>query len=102
MIFNSGLNTVTNNSFNINGIIENYTIASGNNISAGDFVSYINNSKGKDTRLNDSYFGNYKPRAIEAVALTNNKVFIAYEEDGMGLKGMVCTIEGVTITTEID
>lgn len=83
----------------INGLIEEYEIAAGENISAGDFVSWLSGDAeiGADTQLSTS---NYSGLTISAVALSDNKVFIAYatDDDNVGLSGVVCTISGITFT----
>lgn len=87
--------------FDINGIIEEYTVASGGNVNAGDFVKFVNEI-GTDTAINSSttYTGN----VISAVALSKNKVFIAhsYDKSNNYLYGMVCTINGTVITMGAD
>lgn len=80
---------------NIQGIIEEYT-ASGN-ISAGDFVNYIQNL-GTDTSLSSTKYYGYN---ISAVALSQNKVFIAHgsrSSNNKYLNGIICTISNNTIS----
>ena len=62
----------------INGIVEEYKVASGGNISTGDFVKYLNEtSSGNITNYAiDTTSGGYY--AIDAVQLTENKIFIVY------------------------
>lgn len=75
----------------INGIIEEYTVASGGNVSAGDFVKFVN-EYGTDTQLDTG-------KIKSAVLLNENKVFIAYGKgNNILLYGIVCTISGTTIT----
>lgn len=62
----------------INGIVEEYKVASGGSVSTGDFVKYLNEvGSGSITNYAiDTTSGNYT--AISAVQLTDNKIFIAY------------------------
>ena len=89
----------------INGIIEEYKVASGNNISAGSFVKFVNDygTQGlKNDLLLDSI--KYSGNIGSAVALSENSVFIAYQrlpDNNNSINypyGVVCTIEGDTIT----
>lgn len=62
----------------INGIVEECKVASGGNISTGDFVKHLNDV-GRGSITNhaiDTASGNYY--TISAVRLTDNKIFIAY------------------------
>lgn len=138
----------------IDGIIEEYKVASGGNVSAGDFVSFfesfVKNASTPmlyDTTQNDNTtrcavalddkrvfiaFGynklygvictinngeielgtitvlstvNQAGRKISAVKLSNNKIFIAHSYVSVNdywLNGMVCTINGITITVNED
>ena len=91
----------------INGIIKDYYAYARENISAGDLVEYINGVASKidcgtsvDTQLStESYTG----RTISAVALDNNRVFIAHSyQSSYYLYGMVVTINGATIVCGTD
>lgn len=91
----------------INGIIKDYYAYAGENISAGDLVEYVNGVAGKtdygesvDTQLiNSTYAG----LTISAVALDENRVFIAHSYSSYtNLYGMVVTIDGATITAGTD
>lgn len=87
----------------INGIIKDYYAYAGENISAGDLVEYINGVAGKvdygesvDTQLSDV---EKSGRTISAVALGENRVFVAYSYSAdLYLYGVVVTIDGATIT----
>ena len=94
----------------INGIIESYKVAAGDNISAGSFVEYINVNKtegiGREVLLDDEISaGNY----MSAVPLDNQRVFLvwtAYPEYTQGSMSyyaktyaQVITISDMTITT---
>lgn len=87
----------------INGIIKDYYAYAGENISAGDLVEYVNGAAGKkdygesaDTSVNTVINSGY---AISAVALDENRVFIAHSYNtGYSLRAVVCTIDGATIT----
>ena len=43
----------------INGIIEEYKVASGGNVNAGDFVRLINNKFGDDISLETTNYNSY-------------------------------------------
>ena len=77
----------------INGIIEQYKISAGENISAGDFVEFINNIRTKLGSL-------YSYVAPSCILLEENKVFIAYSHgSSYYLYGAIITIDGLSITT---
>lgn len=88
----------------INGIIEEYKVASGGNVNAGDFVKFVENEYGTENRLDTTpHSGDY----ISAVLIETNKVFVVYTI-GQGttsfkfnLYGMMCTIERTTITAGV-
>lgn len=90
--------------FNINGIIESYKVAAGENISAGDFVSWLTGDVdyGTDTKLSSTaQMATYE---MSAVALSDDKVFIAHAEGSSGycyLYGTLCTVSGTTITINV-
>jgi hypothetical protein len=91
----------------INGIIQDYYAYASENISAGDFVEFINGVAGQttgtsvDTMLNNSTTN--AGYAITAVVLDSNRVFIAHDGDsGHYLYGMVVTINGRSITAGTD
>ena len=96
-----------NNGVNIKGVIEEYTVAAGENISAGDFVSFVNDHGSNTSIVNNSYYEGY---VISAVALSESKVFIAHSRSTSSgsittnqyLYAVVCTINGTTITAETD
>ena len=84
----------------IHGVLKEYTVASGNSVSAGDFVTFVNNadfSGSSDHTLNSTAASR---QVISATALSDNKVFIAYHVNDSGhcLKGLICTINGTSIT----
>lgn len=86
----------------IQGIVNQYQIQSGENISAGDFIEFINNygnniTKGTDTQLNSNNYSGYPP--LSAVTLSSNKVFVVSSYDNSKLYGQVCTINNSSITT---
>lgn len=79
----------------INGILQEYVIKAGETISAGDFVEFVHSGFG----LNASTGGSITSVAsavhyIAACALSNNKIFLAYD------RGYCCivTIDGATIS----
>ena len=92
----------------INGIIKDYYAYAGENISAGDLVEYVNGVAGKvdygessDTVIDSS--NTYTGRWISALALDANRVFIAHSyTSGLKLYGIVCTVNGATITLGAD
>jgi hypothetical protein len=96
----------------INGIIKDYYAYAGENISAGDLVEYVNGIAGKkdygesvDTQLSTQTDSG---QTISAVALDESRIFIAHSYpaskagSGSYLYGMVCTINGATITKGTD
>lgn len=79
----------------INGILQEYVIKAGETISAGDFVEFVHSGFG----LNASTGGAITSVAsaayhIAACALSNNKIFLAYD------KGYCCivTIDGAAVS----
>ncbi len=91
----------------INGIIKDYYAYAGENISAGDLVEYVNGVAGEtdygesiDTQLSTT---TYTGSSISAVALDESRVFIAHSySSALKLYGMVCTVNGATITLGAD
>lgn len=84
---------------NIDGIVEKYRVAAGENVKAGDFVEFVNN-EGTDM------VGMHICRtAISAVALSEDKVFVAYLTSTDGnykIHGKICTINGTKINYGLD
>lgn len=83
---------------NINGIIESYKVAASENISAGDFVSFLNGNVegGTDTAINTS---SRTGSTISAVALDDNRVFIAHNYGTNNyMYGIVVTVSKTAIT----
>ena len=93
-------NSSSNSNLKINGIIEEYTVASGGNVNAGDFVKFINNfTVNEDTKLSTAAGTG---GVISAIQLTDNKVFIAHI-DNYHLYGMIVTINkdnSITVGTD--
>jgi hypothetical protein len=91
----------------INGIIKDYYAYAGENISAGDLVEYVNGIAGStnlgtsvETDLVTSKYAGYK---ISAVALNENKVFIAHSySTSYYLYGVVVTIDGASLVVGTD
>ena len=90
----------------INGIIKNYYVYAGENISAGDLVEYINGISSTttetsvDTQLSST---DYAGDVISAVQLDNSRIFIAHSYSAdYYLYGIVVTINGTTITAGTD
>lgn len=84
----------------INGVIEQYKVYAGNNISAGDFVSFVQNMVTDETTQlsstnNTSYY-------INVTQLSDTTAFIVYGGTSSTLYGMVVTLSGNTITTSAE
>lgn len=90
-----GRNNLGGGSLDINGIIEEAK-AQGV-VNAGDFVrfltDYSESNKSSNTAINTT---SGTDKAMSAVALDKNRVFIAYFHP-VGVSGIVCTIQGSTI-----
>ena len=78
----------------INGIIESYVASAGGSITAGDFVTFVNDfGTGAQTRISGvSVYG------LSAATLSSDKVFVLYRNTSNQLAAVVCTISGTTIT----
>lgn len=76
----------------INGIIEEYKVANGGNVNAGDFVNFINNYNFEmnNILINSSFSSSYN---ISAVALSEDKIFITYGSASSKIVGKVCIID---------
>ncbi len=86
-----------------NGIIQEY-LTTADTIDANTFVEFVNTNDytlSADTELSSSYYSYAYARAVK---LSDNKVFIVHNSntDTMGLNGMVCEINGDTITHGAD
>ena len=88
----------------LNDVIEEYRyVAAGKQIKAGDLVNYINGVAGKtdygesvDTQLLANANAG---KVISAIKLDDKRVFIAHNNSNSHvLYGIVCTIDGATIT----
>lgn len=77
---------ISSDSFTINGIIEEYKVAAGETVNAGDFVEFINQLGGYT--LSNSSISN-----IDACELAVNKVFIAYSSSANSNKGIATILE---------
>lgn len=90
----------------INGLIENYYVYAGENVSAGGFVEFVNGiaSKKTETSVDTPISTNsYNGKTISAVVLDDNRVFIAHSHStNYYLLGIVCTINGATIIPGVD
>ena len=86
----------------INGIIEDYYVYAGENVSAGDFVEFINgisNSKTETSSITQLTFISGSTTAgdeTRALLLSSGKVLVIYYSQY--LYGIVCTVNGTTIT----
>lgn len=91
----------------INGIIENYYVYAGENVSAGDFVEFINGIANQinygtstDTVLNSA---TYSGEFISATLLSDGNVLVLHSSSSSYyLYGMVCTVNGSVITKGTD
>ena len=87
----------------VNGIIEQY-LAESTTVDANTFVEFINHFYNDETLVDGKYAG----LSVSAVLIDTNKVFIAHRSGGSDtstynyLNGIVCTINGNTITTGSD
>lgn len=99
--------------FKIKGIIEDYYVYAGENISAGSFVEFVNGVAGQTTgtktvtedSVDTSIVAtDWAGRNVSAVALSDNRVFIAHNNNGTSyyLNAVVCTISGSKITVGTD
>ena len=91
----------------IKGIYEEYKVASGGNVCVGDFVNiltdYSETDEIKDTAIRASVNSTNTGKKFSAVALNSSKVFIAHSYgSNYHLYGIVCTINGTTITVGTD
>lgn len=91
---------------NINGIIKDYHVYAGENVSAGDLVEYINGiasqriETSSDVRLLET---TQTADFISALALDDKRVFIAHSYGSdWHLYGVVVTIDGTSITCGTD
>lgn len=96
--------------FNINGIIADYYVSAGTTVNAGDFVDFVNGVAGQtnygtstDTPLVESTNYGY---TVSATKIADNKVFVAHgssnSTSGGYVYGIICTVEGATITYGTD
>ena len=86
---------------NINGIIQDYYVYAGEKVSAGDFVEFVNGVASRTTETSGDIVVSEISECgetISACKLTENKVFVAHKDDDYHLYGIVCTIDGATIT----
>ena len=74
----------------INGIIDTYIVEAGENINAGDFISFVNRMLSYENSSNS---------APSAILLEPNKVFIAHAYSNSNyLYSTIVTIDGTTMT----
>lgn len=78
----------------VNSIIEEYTVASGGNVKAGEFVRYVNDN---NLDITNSMFGNNQCEKLDMILLNDKKVFIVYKEN-FNLNGVICEINNDTIS----
>lgn len=86
-------------SYDIDGIIQEYTVANNGNVNAGDFVKFVNSySLATRTQLSTLSYN----ICISAVQISTDKIFIVTREgDDQNLIGLVCTISGNTISAGV-
>ena len=81
----------------INGIIEEYKVAAGESVSAGDFVEFVNEynvilEKSKQSIVNDNYYGFFP------IFLNDKKIFVAYcRSSSYYLSGIILSFDNETI-----
>ena len=101
------LNRCGGGGLKINGIIESYLIAAGENISAGDFVNFINEAEDEIAKNRKFIMGDsaaYESSAtiykISATALSSTSVLVTYQDYDNSYYGtaVILTISGTTIT----
>lgn len=90
----------------IKGIIENYYVYAGSNVSAGDLVEYINGIASQTTETSvDTQLSSMQNsgNAISAVKLDGSRIFIAHMySPNYSLYGMIVTINDTNITYGAD
>lgn len=82
----------------INGVVESYYAYAGENISAGDFVQFINGAASIETGVSlDTQLSTVEQTGyhLSAVELPNNKVFIAHSY------GSDCYLYGMIVTVNV-
>lgn len=80
---------------NIHGMIEEYVVASGGKVNAGDFVKYVNQDKTLNSPFLSSHLNSSK---IAAVALDDTRAFVLYNtSENSNIYGIVCTVENDTV-----
>lgn len=78
----------------IKGIIDDYIVQSGENISAGDFVEFVKNiSQGTKQALNSA-----STASTSAVAINSTQVLVVYKDASSYGVAQILTISGTTIT----
>ena len=90
----------------IQGIIENYYVYAGSNVSAGDLVEYINGIASQTTETSvDTQLSSMQNsgNVISAVKLDGSRIFIAHMySPNYNLYGMIVTINDTNITYGAD
>lgn len=90
----------------IQGIIENYYVYAGSNVSAGDLVEYINGIASQTTETSvDTQLSSIQNsgNVISAVKLDGSRIFIAHMySPNYSLYGMIVTINDTNITYGAD
>lgn len=90
----------TGSNLKINGIIEEYKVASGGKVNAGDFVKFVNGYNNAEMEIKNSKVINNTTdsgkKGVKAVLLNQNKVFVTFCT-GTWYCGAVCLINGIDI-----
>ena len=96
------LNLAGGGSSKINGIIEEYKVASGGNIDAGDFVRFVEDRYSEEILLAS---GSYGITDVNTTLLDENRVLITYihklSSSTQNLYGIVCTIYNNSVSISI-
>ena len=82
--------TIDVSGLSVNGVIEEYKVAAGANINAGDFVEFVN-------RFGGGTFSNKSVTYSAAHKLSYNKILVVYGENGAAAKAVVISIDNNTI-----
>ena len=87
-------------SLDINGIIEDYYVYAGKNVSVGDFVEFVNGIGTVEYKTASTVSLGKLVEGVSACAIDNERVFLCGSLDASSNKGMavVVTISGEKIT----
>ena len=105
------INNMPNSGMKVNGLIEEYYVAAGETVNAGDFVKFVNGKSGETETATstDTLIGSTlnAGRLMYATQLDDTRVFILHQtkstiDSTMNLCGVVCTIVGTKIISGAD